>query len=193
MINNIQKAIFFVFSVWLVFILDIIIPIDFNNYGILPRTLNGLIGIPASPFLHANIFHIISNTVPLFILLLLLFTFYKKEAIPVIIIIVFVGGILVWLFGRKSYHIGASGLIYGLASFLIASGIFRKNIVSIIVSLIVFFLYGGLIYGIIPRESHISWEAHLFGALAGIFCSYILFKKSKKIEEKNNSYKLKKE
>ena len=188
MIKNIQKSLYFVFSIWFIFILDIIIPIDFNNYGILPRTLHGLIGIPASPFLHANIFHIISNSVPLLILLFLLFTFYKKEAFQVILIIIFLGGLLVWIFGRKSYHIGASGLIYGLASFLIASGIFRKKIVSIIVSLIVFFLYGGLIYGIIPTQSHISWEAHLFGALIGIFCSYIFFTR-KKIKEKNNFYK----
>lgn len=181
MIGNVQKSLFFLFTIWIVFILDIIIPIDFNTYGILPRTFIGLIGIPASPFLHANLFHIISNSLPLFILLFLLFTFYKNESLSVIIMIIFISGFLVWLFGRKSYHIGASGLIYGLASFLIASGIFKKNIISIIVSLIVFFLYGGLIYGIIPMQSHISWEAHLFGALTGIFCSYT-FKKSKKIK-----------
>ena len=184
MIGNIQKSLFFIFTIWSIFILDIIIPIDFTKYGILPRTIFGLTGIPLSPFLHAGLFHIISNTIPLFVLLFLLFTFYKKESVTVIILIILIGGFLVWIFGRKSYHIGASGLIYGLVAFLIASGIMRRNITSIIVALIVFFLYGGLIYGLFPRESYISWEAHLFGAIAGILCSAFL--KKRKIVEKEN-------
>jgi len=185
----IKRSIFFVFSVWLVFILDIIIPIDFNNYGILPRTIQGLVGIPLSPFLHAGLFHIISNTIPLFILLFLLFTFYKKESLPVIVLIILIGGILVWIFGRKSYHIGASGLIYGLFSFLVVSGFLRKNIKTIIVSIIVIFLYGGLIYGIFPQQSHISWEAHLFGAIAGIICSYLF--KTKRNEKSSSEKEIK--
>lgn len=180
---NIKKSIFLVFIIWLVFILDIIIPIDFNNYGILPRTVNGLIGIAACPFLHAGFFHIISNSIPLFVMLFLLFTFYRKEAIKVIIIVILIGGFLVWLFGRNSYHIGASGLIYGLFCFLVVSGFLRKNITSIIVAIIVGLLYGGLIYGIFPQQSHISWEAHLFGALAGVFSAYI-FRDKKNIEKK---------
>lgn len=186
MAKNLKFAFAFIFAIWIVFILDLIIPLRFTDFGILPRTTNGLIGIPLSPFLHSGIFHIASNSIPLFILLFLLFTFYKKESFQTVTIIILLGGALVWLFGRNSYHIGASGLIYGLVAFLIASGIFRKNLVSIIISLVIFLLYGGLIYGLFPTRSYISWEGHLFGALSGVFCGYIYGKpRMRQNREKN--------
>ncbi|OHD06831.1 MAG: rhomboid family intramembrane serine protease [Spirochaetes bacterium GWD1_27_9] len=178
MIRNLKIALFFVLTMWIVFIVDIVIPIDFTIFGIIPRKMEGLIGILASPFLHGSIAHIIANTIPLFILLLLVLTFYKKNSVPVIIIIIILGGFLVWLFGRNAYHIGASGLIYGLAGFLFSSGIFRRDVKSILISIAIFLFYGGLIYGILPTQKGVSWEGHLFGVLVGVFCGYI-FKKEK--------------
>jgi membrane associated rhomboid family serine protease len=158
---------------WLVRLTDTILPFDLNKLGILPRSIAGLVGIIFAPFLHGNIFHLLSNTVPLFILLILIFLFYDKVALKAILIIIFIGGFLVWIFGRQAYHIGASGLIYGLVAFLIAEGFFRKNMKSIILAVIIFFLYGSLIYGLFPIHSWMSWEGHLFGAISGVLSAYL--------------------
>lgn len=181
MAKNLKISFIFVISLWLIFLLDFIIPINFNNWGILPRTTSGLIGILLSTFLHANLVHLLSNTIPLFILTFVLLTFYKKNSLQVILIVILLGGFLVWLFARNSYHIGASGLIYGLVAFLVSCGIFQRNIKSIIISVIIFLLYGGIMYGVLPTNSYVSWEGHLFGALSGIFCGYI-FRKKKESE-----------
>lgn len=156
--------------------ISIFIPI--TQFGIIPRTSNGLIGILASPFLHGGIWHLASNTLPLIVLLTVLNYFYPKKALQVMIFIILVGGIFVWLFARSANHIGASGLIYGLAGFLIANGILERKLISIMVSIGVAFLYGGLIWGLIPSlKSHISWEGHLFGAIAGVLVAFLLKKK----------------
>lgn len=186
MVKNLKISFLFVFTLWVVFVVDLILPMDFNKFGIVPRTPFGLIGIVTSPFLHANLTHLISNTVPLFVLTLILLAFYKRESLSVIIIVVLLGGILVWIFGRSSYHIGASGLIYGVVAFLISCGIFRRNLRAIILSIIVLLLYGGIIYGIFPTKTSISWEGHLFGALSGVFCGYI-FRKRENVNQKNKT------
>jgi len=162
-------------ALWVVHVLDWIIPIHLKSFGIIPRTFKGLIGIVFSPFLHANIFHLIVNTVPLLVLCILLVIFYEKIALSVIGTVVVVGGGLVWLLGRSAIHIGASGVIYGIAAFLIAYGIMKKNIISIIVSAFVIFFYGGsMLTGLLPMRGFVSWESHLFSAVAGIFAAYIL-------------------
>jgi len=162
-------------ALWVVHVLDWIIPIHLKSFGIIPRTFKGLIGIVFSPFLHANIFHLIGNTVPLLVLCILLVIFYEKIALSVIGTVVVVGGGLVWLLGRSAIHIGASGVIYGIAAFLIAYGIMKKNIISIIVSAFVIFFYGGsMLTGLLPMRGFVSWESHLFSAVAGIFAAYIL-------------------
>lgn len=171
----------FILVMWGVYLINIILPFyDLNNLGIKPRSVSGLAGIILSPLLHANIFHILSNTVPLFVLLFLLFKIYPRNAFGVIAAIVIIGGGLVWLFGRSANHIGASGLIYGLAAFIVASGVFLRKFINIIVAALVVILYGSLIFGILPTRSYISWEGHLFGALAGVLISYLLFKRNKK-------------
>ncbi len=171
----------FILIMWSVYLINLILPFyDLNNLGIKPRSVSGLVGIVISPLLHANIFHILSNTVPLFVLLFLLFKIYPRNAVAVIAAIVIIGGGLVWLFGRTAVHIGASGLIYGLAAFIVASGVFLRKFINVIVAIIVVLLYGSLIFGILPTRSYISWEGHLFGALAGVLISYLLFKRDKK-------------
>ncbi len=162
-------------ALWIVFAVDWILPFDLRNLGIVPRTTRGLIGIVASPFLHANLFHLISNTIPFLILGLLLVIFYEKLAPAVIGIVVIVGGGLVWLLGRSASHIGASGVIYGMAAFLIAYGLIKRDIIPILLSVVVAILYGGsMLSGVLPLRGFISWESHLFSAISGVFAAYTL-------------------
>jgi len=123
--------------------------------------------------LHGSWGHIISNTLPLFFLTWALLFFYERIALRIWVFSAFLGGVLVWIFARDAVHIGASGVIFSLISFLIASGIFRKSFKSIIVSIIIFFLYGGAIWGVLPTQPGVSWEGHLFGFLVGILLAYI--------------------
>jgi membrane associated rhomboid family serine protease len=165
--------------IWIVHVLDWIIPYNLKMFGIIPRTTRGLIGIVTSPFLHGSIFHLIGNTVPLIVLGMLLVSFYERLAFPVMGFIVIIGGGLVWVLGRQANHIGASGVIYGMAGFLIAYGILKKNVVSILVAGGVIFLYGGsMIGGLLPFNAFVSWEGHLFGAIAGILAAFIYSKQT---------------
>ena len=158
----------FVGFIWCVFIIGHVLPFRLESFGVTPRTLRGLVGIPAAPFLHANLAHLISNTVPLTVLLLLL-AGSKAQSWAIVISIVLVSGALLWMFGRPATHIGASGLIYGLIAYLLVSGISERRIVPMLIAIVVGFLYGGtLASGVLPTSaSHISWEGHLFGAIAG--------------------------
>lgn len=161
-------------SLWGIHFLDFIIPGSFHQLGILPRSIPGLKGIIFAPFLHGNLMHLVSNSLPIFILTLTLFIFYPRLGIAVWLLIAVLSGALVWLFARgNAVHIGASGVIYGLASFLIASGIFRRNIKALLIAIVIFFLYGGIIWGVMPTMPGVSWEAHLAGFLVGILLAYI--------------------
>lgn len=163
----------FVLFIYAIYVISLFIPI--TKFGIVPRTMDGLIGIFTSPFLHGGIWHLASNTIPLIVLLTVLNHFYPSKTIPVILFTILLGGLLVWIFARQANHIGASGLIYGLVAFLIVNGFLERKFVPIIVSIGVILVYGGLIWGIIPSlKSHISWEGHLFGAISGTFVAFTL-------------------
>jgi len=169
---------------WAVRLIDIFYPADLNQFGILPRTAESLPGILFSPLLHADFIHLISNTFPVFFLLFVILFFYEKTSPHVFLTVWFLGGLLVWSFGRNAMHIGASGLIYGFASFLVFSGIFRKNIKSILIAILIVAMYGGLVYGILPLQSWISWEGHLAGAAAGAVSAYLFRNKAGYIQDK---------
>ena len=157
----------FVLLMWVVFFLSLISPVNFDRLGIYPRTLRGLPGIIFAPFIHGNLIHILSNTLPMLILGLVLFMFYDLVAPRVFFQGYFITDVLVWIFARPAYHIGASGLIYCIASFLIFFGLFRKDLKSIIISVFILLLYGGLVYGILPAQPGVSWESHLLGGITG--------------------------
>jgi len=166
----------FVAVIWAVFFLSFVVPFDIKTLlGLTPRTLTGLAGIPASPFVHANLSHLVANTVPLFVLLILLVGSNSRPW-AIVIAVILLSGTLVWLFGRNAVHVGASGLIFGLVGFLVVYGVMEKRLVPLIVSVIVGFLYGGtLLSGVMPRiGSQMSWDGHLSGAIAGGIVAYLL-------------------
>ena len=163
--------------IWLIYWIEITFGYNFNKYGILPRDFKGLRGIFLSPLIHSNISHLSNNSVPLFVLLASLFYFYRKIAFKVLFYGVFFSGFMCWLIARDSYHIGASGVIYLLFSFVFFSGIIRKHYRLIAMSLVVIFLYGSMIWLLLPTEDRISWEGHLSGFLVGFFYAYLYRKK----------------
>jgi membrane associated rhomboid family serine protease len=173
--EELNAVLAFVGFIWFVFIIGHIMPFRLENFGITPRTLDGLIGIPAAPFLHANLAHLINNTIPLTVLLILL-AGSKAESWAIVTYVVLLGGLLLWLFGRPATHIGASSLIYGLVAYLIVSGICERRFVPMAIAVVVGFLYGGtLASGLLPRwKSPVSWEGHLFGAVAGGVIAYLM-------------------
>ncbi len=156
-----------VFLMWGTFVLDQLYPIDLAMFGILPRTIRGLIGIITAPLLHGSVAHLVSNTMPVLILGTVLYMFYRRVATQVFLQCYFFTGILVWLFARTSIHIGASGLIYGLAFFLIFFGLFQRDFKSLLISIVILIFYGGIFYGVLPTQSYVSWESHLLGGLIG--------------------------
>ena len=141
----------FVFLMWLVKIIEVLFELDLSNLGIFPLTLKGLPGIIFSPFIHADFGHLFNNSLPLFFLGTALFYFYSEIAVKVSLWTYFLTGVLVWLAGRSAWHIGASGLIYGFASFLFFSGIIRKYFRLVALSLLIVFLYGSMVWGIFPE------------------------------------------
>lgn len=159
--------------IWLIHLVSVLLSYNLSPFGILPRKLSGLIGILTSPLIHGSFSHLLSNTAPLIILGIGIFYFYPKSAYRSFVLIYFGTGFLVWLLGRQVFHIGASGVVYGYVSFLFFSGIFRKDNKSIALSLLVVFLYGGLVWGILPGMKGISWESHLFGAVTGLAAAFI--------------------
>ena len=163
--------------IWLIYWIEITFGYNFNKYGILPRDFKGLRGIFLSPLIHSNISHLSNNSVPLFVLLASIFYFYRKIAFKVLFYGVFFSGFMCWLIARDSYHIGASGVIYLLFSFVFFSGIIRKHYRLIAMSLVVIFLYGSMIWLLLPTEDRISWEGHLSGFLVGFFYAYLYRKK----------------
>jgi membrane associated rhomboid family serine protease len=178
--HEIHGVILFVGAIWAVYFLSVVFP-RLDDYGVIPRRLVGLVGIPAMPFLHASLKHLLANTIPLFVLLILL-AGSRAASWEVVIAITVLGGVLLWVFGRPAVHIGASGLISGLTAFLILSGLLEERIIPLLIALVVGFLYGGsLILGVVPRiGSQISWDGHLCGAIAGGVVAYALTRGSRK-------------
>jgi membrane associated rhomboid family serine protease len=167
----------FVVILWLVRLFEYEFQLDFSPWGILPLTLKGSWGIICSPLIHANFEHLAANSLPLFILAFSLFFFYRNSSYIIFILIYLFSGFFVWLFGRDAIHIGASGVIYGLAGFLFMSGIISFNVRLLTVSLIVALIYGGMFWGIFPIKPGISWESHLWGGISG-FGLALFFRKS---------------
>ncbi|MGK7953023.1 MAG: rhomboid family intramembrane serine protease [Xenococcaceae cyanobacterium] len=166
---------------WILELMDVFLLNDrLNSFGIEPRTLSGLQGLIFAPFLHGGLGHLVANTVPFLTLGWLTMIQETSDFYIVSLVTMLVGGMGVWLFGATgSVHIGASILIFGYLGFLLLRGYFQKNIPSILLSVIVFFLYGGLVWGVLPSQPGISWEGHLFGFLGGSIAAWMIAKEKK--------------
>ncbi len=162
----------FVMLLWAIKLFEETAGVNLAWYGLYPRTVHGLLGIFTSPLLHADFPHLISNSVPLLVVGSIIVFFYRSISFQVFFWVYLMTGIWVWVAGRNSYHIGASGIIYGFVSFLFFSGVFRKDTRLLALSLFVTFLYGGTVWGVLPLNNGISWESHLLGAIAGILTAY---------------------
>jgi len=167
--------ILFVLLIWIVFWAELRFGIQFKYLGIYPRTIEGLIGIVFSPLVHGSLSHLYHNSIPLFILSMALFYFYRPLAWKLIFVGILLSGFLTWCIGTSAYHIGASGLIYVLMSFLLFKGLFSKHFRLIALSLVVVFLYGGMLWYIFPIREKMSWEGHLSGFIVGLMFA-LLFK-----------------
>jgi membrane associated rhomboid family serine protease len=160
---------------WSIYLMDWTSGIEFYEFGIYPRSLYGLIGVFTAPLIHSqeDIKHILGNSLPIVLLLSSLIHFYRSIAAKIFIIIWLFGGLMTWTIARENYHIGMSGVIYGLLGFLFTSGALRKYKPLMGLSLFVVFLYGSLIWGIFPMEKKVSWEGHLSGLFVGVLSAFI--------------------
>jgi membrane associated rhomboid family serine protease len=161
-----------VIFLWLIKIFEVTTQNDLSRFGIYPVTFKGLVGVLACPLLHADFSHLMANSVPLFFLGVMLLYFYREIAFKVFFLVWILTGFWVWCFARgEGVHIGASGVVYGLASFLFFSGIIRRETTLMSLALLIAFLYGGLVWGVFPQffpHQRISWESHFMGLLAGV-------------------------
>lgn len=158
---------FFLFLLWAVKFFEISMELSLQEGGVYPRKWSGLKGILFSPLIHGDWKHLVDNSGPVFFLSLALFYFYRDIAYRIWLLIYFMGGILLWGIGRQAFHIGASGLIYGLAAFLFFSGVIRRVRSLMAISLLVVFWYGSMVWGLLPFDFKVSFEAHITGAVAG--------------------------
>ena len=186
---KISKSVFFIpvayiVAIWFIYWVEIYFSFNFNKFGVYPRTLKGFRGVFLTHFIHSNASHLFNNSIPLFVLLTSLFYFYKDLAYKILLIGGFFTGFLTWVIARDSYHIGASGIVYLLFSFIFFSGIIRKHFRLVALSLIIIFLYGSMIWYVFPIKEGMSWEGHLSGFLVG-FVFAILFRKKGIVKEEH--------
>lgn len=176
-ISMLRIPMLFVIVIWFVYWIEIRFGYNFNEYGVQPRTLKGLRGILFSPFIHSDTKHLFNNSIPLFVLSLSLFYFYRVVANKVMLYGTFFTGLLTWFIARDSFHIGASGVVYLLFSFVFFSGVFKNHFRLIAMSLVTIFLYGSMIWFVFPVEGRISWEGHLSGLIVGLILAFIYRRK----------------
>ncbi len=157
-----------VLAFWIVEIIEQSSGFSFVRFGIFPLHFNGLQGILFSPFIHSDFNHLISNSLPFFILLFMLIYFYRRISYRIFFQMYFLAGLFVWLTGREAWHIGASGVVYAMAAFHFVSGIIRNDVRLLTLSVVVVFLYGGMVWGILPINPDVSWEGHLWGSVSGV-------------------------
>jgi membrane associated rhomboid family serine protease len=168
-----KTSLVFIGVLWSILIVDTVFGLHLARFGLRPGTLGGLAGIFTAPLLHGGFEHLLSNTLPLFISLTATLYLYPRSATRVVPLIWLGSGLLGWAIGRPTLHIGSSGLIYGLLAYVFVGGILRNDMRSVSVSLLVGFLYGSMIWGVLPTRPHMSWELHLTGAVIGVVLAFV--------------------
>ncbi len=163
----------FIICIWAVFLLDQLTGLELTRFGLRPREGAGLLGLATTPLLHAHLGHIGSNTVPLFIGGVAMLFLYPNSALRALPLMYVGSAGIAWLIGRSNLHIGASGLIYGILAFVFVSGILRRDLRSVGVSLVIWFLYGSMLWGVLPANPSTSWELHASGMAIGIVLAFV--------------------
>ena len=186
---KISKSVFlipvaFIVAIWFIYWIEIQFDLNFNKYGVFPRTFVGFRGVFLTHFIHSNVSHLFNNSIPLFVLLSSLFYFYKDVAYKVLLFGGFFTGFITWCIARESYHIGASGIVYLLFSFVFFSGIIKRHFRLVALSLIIIFLYGSMVWYVLPIKEGVSWEGHLSGFIVGLFFA-IAFKNKGIVKEEH--------
>ena len=176
----------YIVSIWVIYWIEINFGFNFNKFGVFPRDLVGFRGVFLTHFIHSDVSHLFNNSIPLFVLLVSLFYFYKDVAFKVLLVGGFFTGFLTWIIARESFHIGASGIVYLLFSFVFFSGIIKKHYRLVALSLIIIFLYGSMIWYVLPIKDGMSWEGHLSGFLTGFI--FAIIKRKKGIVKKEHQF-----
>ncbi len=171
--NSIVIAASFAALIWGLKLCELALDVSFYQFGVYPRTQDGLLGILTAPLIHGSWQHIMGNTLPTVLLGSMLIYGYPKSRFWALSGIWLLSGIGVWLFARGSYHFGASGLTHGMFFYLFAGGILRRDKRSAALLMVAFYMYGGMLLSILPRDPGVSFESHLFGAMAGAFFAYV--------------------
>jgi len=163
-----KLSLWLVLILWVVLIIDSVLGLNLGRFGLRPRHVSGLVGVFTAPLLHGGFEHLFSNTLPLLISGTAILYLYPASAMRVIPVIWVGSGLLAWVIGRESLHFGASGFIYGLLAYVFIGGLLRLDMRSVAVSIMVWFLYGSMIWGVLPIRPNMSWELHLSGAILGV-------------------------
>ena len=172
--GNVEIAVICVALLWGVFFLNLILPFDLRIYGVRPRSISGLPGILFAPFLHSGVRHLISNSLALAPLLFFSLAYSRKLTLEAVILIALIGGGGIWLFGKShTVHIGASGVIFGLIGYMLAIGLFRRDLLALIVSIAVASYYGWALSSLFVVLPEVSWTGHFFGFAAGVFAAWL--------------------
>lgn len=174
--QSMLPGVFLAAAMWVVKILETLSGNSWGKYGLYPKEIFGIKGIVTMPFLHADYAHLIANTIPLIVLLTFVNTNYRESARKLPWWLIFTTGLWTWSFARPNFHIGASGLVYGLITFVLISGFIKRDRPSLALSLLVVFLYGGFIWGMLPQGGNVSWEGHLSGGIAGLVFAFAFSK-----------------
>jgi membrane associated rhomboid family serine protease len=169
----IKLTVAFIALMWSVFLIDLLTGLELFRFGLRPREGIGLLGLVTTPLLHGSLGHIASNTVPLFIGGVAVLFLYPNSALRALPLMYVGSAGLAWLFGRSSLHIGASGLVYGILAYVFVSGILRRDLRSVGVSLLIWFLYGSMLWGALPANPETSWELHASGLVIGVILAVV--------------------
>lgn len=167
----------FIALLWWIKMIETWLGTSFSALGVHPRTVLGLVGVLTAPVLHGSIGHLINNTLPLLVLGTLAISIYPRAARPALVLIWLGSGLGIWLIGRESSHLGASGLSHGLMLFLFVLGLLRRDRPAIAAAMIAFFLYGGMLLTVLPGDPQVSWEAHMSGAVCGVIAALLWFRR----------------
>ena len=163
---------------WIVELINFSMDHQLIRWGILPRSLFGLFGIPLGPFIHGSPGHLLSNSIPLVVLGSAILIEGVRRYIILSLLVIFLGGGIVWLMARPSSHVGASGVVFGYFGYLLGRGWYEHSLKNIVIAIVALVLYGGMLLGLAPTSAEISWEGHFAGFFVGVLGARMMMSRS---------------